>query len=172
MFKSGARPVLPSVRSARPGELYKALPDSGAPLPRRPRAANHIGTAHRPGMRGQVEILKMRRKFAGLIAAAGVAILFSAQPGLAQPTLTPQGGGSYEMDHSRMGGVPAPEQHPGRPAPTLTPQGGSGNAEMDHGRMGGANLGSPSGGTITGNSGDSGGPEVRHGHESGMAPRG
>ncbi|MCO6416194.1 hypothetical protein JYK14_08435 [Siccirubricoccus sp. KC 17139] len=108
----------------------------------------------------------MRRKFAGLVVAANIAILFGAQPGLAQPTLTPQGGGDYGMDHSRMGGQ---GQRQGGPAPTLTPQGGTGNAEMDHSRMGGVNLGSPSGGTITGNPGS--GPEVRHGHEGGTAPR-
>lgn len=112
----------------------------------------------------------MRRKFAGLVAAASVAILFGfgAQPGFAQPTLTPQGDGNVEMDHSRMGGQ---GQRQGGPAPTLTPHGGSGNAEMDHSRMGGGNLGSPSGGTIVGNSGE-GGPEVRHGHENGMPFRG
>ncbi len=112
----------------------------------------------------------MGRKFAGLVASASVAILFGfgAQPSLAQPTLSPQGGGNVEMDHSRMGGQ---GQRRGGPAPTLSPQGGSGNAEMDHSRMGGGNLGSPSGGTIVGNSGE-GGPEVRHGHENGMPFRG
>ena len=108
-----------------------------------------------------------RRLFTTAIAGAMVGALFG-DPALAQPTLNPQGGGNVEMDHSRMGGQ---GQRRTGPAPTLTPQGGSGNAEMDHRRMGGGNLGSPSGGTIVGNSGE-GGPEVRHGHENGMPSRG
>lgn len=92
----------------------------------------------------------------------------------AQPTLNPQGGGSIEMDHSRMGG---PAQAPARDArstapdarpPTLNPQGGAGNSEMDHGRMGGANMGSPQGGRIVGNPGS--GPEVEHGRSPGQDP--
>ena len=112
----------------------------------------------------------MRLKFTGLAVAATIAVFASMNAGVAQPTLIPQGGSAGpEMDHSRMGGAPAPGQLPRGPAPTLNPQGGSSNAEMDHSRMGSGNVGSPSGGTITGNSGS--GPEVRHGHEGGSAPR-
>ncbi|TDH62105.1 hypothetical protein E2C06_13045 [Dankookia rubra] len=101
----------------------------------------------------------MTKKFAVLAAAASVALLLGAHAGVAQPVLTPQGGGAYEMDHGLMGGTPVPRQHPGTAAPTLSAQGDG--YEMDHSLMGGANLGSPSGGMIVGNSGD-GGPEVRH----------
>lgn len=112
----------------------------------------------------------MHRKLTGLAVAATIAVLTNMHAGLAQPTLNPQGGSAGpEMDHSQMGGAPAPGQLPRGPAPTLNPQGGSSNAEMDHSRMGSGNVGSPSGGTITGNSGS--GPEVRHGHESGTMPR-
>ncbi|TDH62110.1 hypothetical protein E2C06_13085 [Dankookia rubra] len=96
-----------------------------------------------------------------LAAIGALAATLAAGAALAQPTLSPQGGSAGpEMDHSRMGGQ-GQAQRPGGPAPTLTPQGGSGNAEMEHSRMGGANMGGPSGGRITGNTG--GGPEVQHG---------
>ncbi|MBY0331731.1 MAG: hypothetical protein K2X49_13790 [Acetobacteraceae bacterium] len=106
----------------------------------------------------------MSMTFARIGAAAALAIAFSAGA-LAQQNLNPQGSGSIEMDHTRMGGQPAARsgQHsPG--SPSLNPQ-GSGSVEMDHGRMGSGGVGSPAGGTITGNPGS--GPEVEHGHEQG-----
>ncbi|NOG73566.1 MULTISPECIES: hypothetical protein [Roseicella] len=107
----------------------------------------------------------MTSKYASPLLTGVAALLVVTGSAIAQPTLSPQGGGSAdaEMDHSRMGGQ-GQATRPGTPAPTLTPQGGgSADAAMDHSRMGGGNMGSPSGGTITGNSG-SGGPEVQHGH--------
>lgn len=109
----------------------------------------------------------MSTTFARLGAAAALAIAFSAGA-LAQPGLNPQGSGSIEMDHSRMGGSTQQGQRPGGQAPTLNPQGGDAGPSMDHSRMGGANMNSPSGGTITGNPGS--GPEVQHGHGPTPAP--
>ena len=103
----------------------------------------------------------MASKLARLATIGALAVTLTIGSALAQPTLSPQGGSAGpEMDHNRMGGQ-GQAQRPGGAAPTLTPQGGSGNAEMDHSRMGGGNMGGPSGGRITGNTG--GGPEVQHG---------
>lgn len=102
--------------------------------------------------------------FARMGVAAALAIALSAGA-LAQPSINPQGSGSIEMDHSRMGGPPAARSGQASPgSPGLSPQ-GSGSVEMDHSRMGSGSVGSPAGGTITGNSGS--GPEVQHGHEQG-----
>lgn len=102
------------------------------------------------------------------MTALATALSFGAA--LAQPTLSPQGGGgNSEMDHNRMGGGTPPR--PGErstTAPTLNPQGG-GNSEMDHSRMGGPDVGSRQGGRITGNSGSGGGPEVQHAPGTGPA---
>lgn len=70
---------------------------------------------------------------------AGLVVLAASASGMAvaQPTLSPQGGGSIDMDHSRMGGSTTPR--PGGPAPALTTQGqGTGGGDMDHRRMGGS----------------------------------
>ena len=112
----------------------------------------------------------MALKIARLAAIGALAATLAAGPALAQPTLSPQGGSAGpEMDHNRMGGQ-GQAPRPGGPAPTLSPQGGSSNAEMDHSRMGGGNMGAPSGGTITGNSGSRGGPDVQHGPAPNPAP--
>ena len=100
----------------------------------------------------------MTLKITRLVAIGALIATLAAGEALAQPTLNPQGAGP-EMDHSRMGGQGQP-QRPGGPAPTLNPQGGSAGPDMDHSRMGGGNMGGPSGGRITGNSGT--GPDVQH----------
>jgi hypothetical protein len=106
----------------------------------------------------------MALKIARLTAIGALVATLAAGTALAQPTLNPQGAGP-EMDHSRMGGQGQP-QRPGAPAPTLNPQGAG--PEMDHSRMGGGNMGGPSGGRITGNSGT--GPNVQHGPAPTPAP--
>lgn len=115
----------------------------------------------------------MKNRISTILAATGAALLFAAGGAMAQTQMapTPGGGtGNADMDHSRMGGAPAPaptpadQQRTGTQGPTMNNQGGgTGGANMDHSQMGGASVGSPAGGTITGNSG-SGGPEVQHGH--------
>ena len=113
----------------------------------------------------------MSMTFARIGAAAALAITFSAGA-LAQQNLNPQGSGSIEMDHTRMGGQPA--GRPGQGSPGFSPQ-GSGSVEMDHSRMGSPPVG---GGTpsanITGGGGLSnsemthpGNPGTGHGHEQG-----
>ena len=112
----------------------------------------------------------MMTKITGMVTMAAVASVLSFGAATAQPTLSPQGGGNSEMDHSRMGGgQPARPGERSTTAPTLSPQGG-GNSEMDHSRMGGPDVGSRQGGRITGNSGAGGGPEVQHAPGTGPTP--
>lgn len=74
---------------------------------------------------------------------AGLVVLAATVSGMAsaQPTLSPQGGGNVDMDHSKMGGSTTPRS--GGPGPSLSTQGGgTGGGDMDHSRMGGSGVGS------------------------------
>ncbi len=105
----------------------------------------------------------------GAAVALSVALSVSA---LAQPSLNPQGGGSIEMDHTRMGGQPA--GRPGQGSPGFSPQ-GSGSVEMDHSRMGSPPVGGGTPGFNPTGSGSvemthPGSPGTGHGHEQGRQP--
>lgn len=110
----------------------------------------------------------MSMTFARIGAAAALAITFSAGA-LAQQNLNPQGSGSIEMDHTRMGGQPA--GRPGQGSPGFSPQ-GSGSVEMDHSRMGSPPVGGGTPGYNPTGSGSvemthPGSPGTGHGHEQG-----